>query len=222
MSTTVILNSADSAGAGGVTAPARPGLTGLTAGLTAAALMAIFVQAWPAAQEALQLHAGGVAAGQIWRLVTGHLTHWSWPHAISDTATFVGLCILGSRCPRRLAILTAVLAVTVSVAVLLFGGSIEVYRGLSGISYGLLTWLLWGYASREQRWLQALWLGCLVYITTKTVLDCFLPLPLLPNFLPDGIAVAGSAHLAGIAKGFAFSIIDRIRVGSRVDCCKEA
>ena len=208
-------HTADSAGAGGETAPARPGLTTLTACLTAAALTAIFVQAWPAAQTALQWHAGGVAAGQLWRLVTGHLTHWSWPHAISDTLTFVGLCILGSRYPRRLAILTAILAVTVSVSVLVFGGSIEVYRGLSGISYGLLTWLLWGYASREQGWLQAIWLGCLMYIISKTVLDCFLPLPLLPNFLPEGIAVAGSAHLAGIATGIAFSLADGVRGGIR-------
>ena len=37
MSTIVTFNPADSAGAGGVTAPARPGLTRLTAGLTAAA-----------------------------------------------------------------------------------------------------------------------------------------------------------------------------------------
>jgi len=88
----------------------------------------------------LEFDRHAVAAGQVWRLVTGHWTHWSSNHLLWDVATFAALGILAERRSRA-----AFLACTLASAVAISAGlwflrpDVVTYRGLSGIDVGLFA-----------------------------------------------------------------------------------
>ena len=46
---------------------------------------------------ALQYDRGAIAAGQVWRIITGHFTHWSADHLSWDVAVFAVLGLLAER-----------------------------------------------------------------------------------------------------------------------------
>lgn len=127
----------DGGGAGPLPAPPAPWpWVGLALGAVALA-----VHAWPGA-EALLAWERGTAAGQPWRLLTGHFVHWSHAHLAWDAATTV---VLATACERRsrrglVAVLVASgLAIPLAVGVAL--PDLTRYGGLSGIDCALFAWL---------------------------------------------------------------------------------
>ncbi len=87
------------------------------------------------APEAVELTRSGVANGELWRLFTGHLAHYSLYHFAVDAGTFA---ILGSIVERRLgagrwALLLSASALLISLTFLGLEPSLDSYRGLSGL-----------------------------------------------------------------------------------------
>jgi len=106
-------------------------------GLGLAALCAL-AQLSPAAGSLLELSRPALASGECWRLLTGHLVHWSWAHLFWDALPLVTLSgIIGARSPARLIACLAGAALVVPLAVLLSAPQISTYRGLSGVDAGL-------------------------------------------------------------------------------------
>ncbi|HET8796812.1 MAG TPA: rhomboid family intramembrane serine protease [Thermoanaerobaculia bacterium] len=81
--------------------------------------------------------------GGAWRIVTGHLTHWTYEQLAWDAIAFL---VLGMACARRdLRAFHATLlasAIAIPIAVLVFASDIAAYRGLSGIDSALFGLLL--------------------------------------------------------------------------------
>lgn len=111
-------------------------------------LAAIVIGLWPNSAPALQLEHSAIAAGQWWRLVTGHLTHWSGEHLFWDLVMFA---LLGLICERRsrfaYALCLTVAALAISAGMLL--SSPLSYRGLSGLATTSFAFLAAGML-REQ------------------------------------------------------------------------
>lgn len=89
-----------------------------------------------------------VYAGELWRLVAGHLAHFSPSHLAWDVLTFVVLASFVERRGRAILIATiGVSALVIPVAVAIMHPSLTSYRGLSGIDSALftaaMTLLLW-------------------------------------------------------------------------------
>jgi rhomboid family GlyGly-CTERM serine protease len=105
-------------------------------------LMAIVIASVPSAGEMLQFHRAEIAAGEIWRLASGHLTHWNVEHVQWDLLMFV---VLGAACerrnPRRMWFCLIAAATSVSILIFCLFPSIEAYRGLSGIDTALFMLL---------------------------------------------------------------------------------
>lgn len=85
----------------------------------------------------LELDREAVGRGEVWRLLTGNLVHWSPAHLWLDAGAFlfVGLLFerhLGKAYPWIL--LGSALAV--GLGVLFLGADVSVYRGLSGVDSG--------------------------------------------------------------------------------------
>ena len=104
-------------------------------------LAAITISLWPGCRLLLELDHSAVAAGEWWRLLTGHLTHWNNEHLFWDLLMFT---LLGWICERRsrtsYAYCMASAAVAISVGML--WTSPLTYRGLSGLattSFALLA-----------------------------------------------------------------------------------
>ena len=80
--------------------------------------------------EWLQFDRDAILAGQLWRLVTGNLVHWSMEHFLLDVGAFlvVGLMVEGYLKQNYAWILLAS-AVAVGCGVLAFAPEMTVYRG---------------------------------------------------------------------------------------------
>ena len=87
-----------------------------------------------------QYDRGAILGGEWWRVVTGHLTHWSLDHLFWDLIVFAVLGALNERRDRG-----AFLRCTVCAAVLISAGlwllrpDVTHYRGLSGIDSALFV-----------------------------------------------------------------------------------
>jgi rhomboid family GlyGly-CTERM serine protease len=93
--------------------------------------------------DLLQYDRTAILQGQIWRLITGNLVHWSAAHFLLDISVFVFVGLLfedsfGKSYPWMLLVVS--LVVTISVLVGL--PEMITYRGFSGVDSGQLAGVL--------------------------------------------------------------------------------
>ncbi len=167
--------------------------------------------AWADLAPFMQWDRVGLARGEWWRLITGHLTHWNLNHAAWDLAMFG---ILGWLLERRqrgnFVVLIVSSAVIISVVMLVALPRMTQYRGLSGLDSALfacycvsLLRQAWRRGSRTELALIAVFLSALMakVIHEFTVGEmwfvdgcaAFVPIPL--------------AHAVGVAVGTAVAIL---------------
>ncbi len=167
----------------------------------AVVLAIVLVQFFPAAQAMLQFDRHAVQDGQVWRVLTCHLTHWSWSHLAADLAAFVALCWLGRGRPYRLFAMLAASFAAVGLTVDFGAGDIAIYRGLSGVNYALLGWVLVTLVVEAGRLTRITCISLLVVVAVKIAFEVA-GAGLIPGIgLPDGIATVGVAHAAGLIVG---------------------
>lgn len=90
----------------------------------------------------LQYHRTHISDGELWRLISGHLTHLGWGHLIMNLAGFSFILALfpTTQPPLRCLILLSLLILGTSAGLWLFSPEVTWYRGLSGVLHGLLCW----------------------------------------------------------------------------------
>lgn len=89
---------------------------------------------------ALEFDRDAILAGEAWRLVTGHLTHWSWEHVFWDLALFVALAGVALRARPRATLLTLLISpLWISAGLWLWQPELVLYRGLSGVDSALFA-----------------------------------------------------------------------------------
>jgi rhomboid family GlyGly-CTERM serine protease len=180
-----------------------PGASLLLAGL------ALAVALVPEAATWLEYDRAAIAAGQTWRLLTGHWAHWSWSHVAWDLLAFVALGVACERLsPGRFLACVAGSGLLVSLAVWWLMPGMQRYRGLSGIDSALLVLLAVSIMQQEagsRRLVPAAWalVGFLAKVTYESVGGHAI-------FVPDAeAAVVPLAHLAGAAIGLAVGLTAR-------------
>jgi len=98
---------------------------------------------WPTTEQFLQFDRAALLNGQIWRLLTCHLAHWSASHEIWSVGAFAVQGLLGEiRDRRAIAMCCIAAALACSLALLLFWPDVQIYRGMSGVDSALFTWLV--------------------------------------------------------------------------------
>ncbi len=129
------------------------GDAGLPVITVAVVILTVLVQAWPGLPAALQFERAAIAGGQWWRVLTGHLTHWSAGHLFWDLAAFA---VLGRLCERRgrgrFVVCLLVSAGGITAAFHFLHPELTAYRGLSGVDsalFGLAVTVLWREARRR-------------------------------------------------------------------------
>ena len=86
------------------------------------------------AGTSLQYDRAAIAAGEFWRIITGHWTHWSFDHLLWCAITFVALGAICERLNRAGFILSLVLsAIIIPVFCWFADPGMHFYRGLSGL-----------------------------------------------------------------------------------------
>ena len=103
--------------------------------------LAILASASPVLADWLVWDRAAIAAGQWWRLITGHFVHFSLRHLICD-ALAVGVAgwLIETRAQQSLAFVVLAAALAIDVTIALMCPAVRFYGGLSGIAYAM-----WGY-----------------------------------------------------------------------------
>jgi len=139
--------------------PARRQKFALPSALAGAALI-LLLQAMPDVLPALE-YRRALLANEPWRLLTAHLVHVNWRHALVNAAAWLVLARLFAPHldAKRQLLSLALGAVCVSLGLAGFFPSIEWYRGASGALHALFfagaTAMLGG-AARSRQWSTAL------------------------------------------------------------------
>ena len=164
---------------------------------------------WPGSAGALQFDREALGHGELWRLLTGHLTHFGAGQLQWDLLVFAGLgvwCEWQSR--RAFVCCLAAASLAISIGVWILQPQFVVYRGLSGLDMALVGLLIGGLLrrARQEHNVPTLVAGrlaltvvvakCLYeWLTGQTIfveaLGSFAPVPL--------------AHLIGLAVGLALA-----------------
>lgn len=120
-----------------------------TIGLTAAMLLmnlSLFANgpAWATQlMTLLEYDRDAILHGQLWRLATGNLVHWSLEHFYLDVGAFLVLGLLYERSFKRPFVSFATFLLTVSLAIgaalCVLLPDMNIYRGLSGVDSGVFA-----------------------------------------------------------------------------------
>ncbi|HKI62511.1 MAG TPA: rhombosortase [Mariprofundaceae bacterium] len=145
-----------------------------------------------------------IVAGQLWRLWTCHVTHFSWQQLSIDSSV---VAILGYTVQRHMkamhlmALFTLALPL-VSLAIFWLVPDMLHYRGASGI--GAMLWMMAACQMllQSRRYSAYFWLG-IIFLTllfAKLIGEAFLGMQAV-SALPGNVQVAWQAHLFGAIIG---------------------
>jgi rhomboid family GlyGly-CTERM serine protease len=189
---------------------ASPGLAWLVPGAIVIVALALLVSG-DAGREWLRFDRTGIAAGEAWRLLTGHLVHLGVTHALLN---LVGLALVWFLVGRTFSSRQWLWVIAGSVAAidvgLWFGNpSLEWYVGLSGLLHGMLSaGIVAGLVARSR---EAAVLA--VVVAGKLAWEQFAG-PLPGSEATSGGAVIVDAHLYGVV-GATLVAVTMIRVRGR-------
>ena len=162
----------------------------------------MFIAQFPASQAWLAWDRDAILNGEVWRILTGNLTHTNWPHMIMNALalaiiTFIFRLHFSAR-PYSFLLLTLAAAVGLGI----FISDIEWYAGLSGVLHGLFGW---GAVRDIQARQKGGWL-LLAGLAGKIGWEQFFGGSASSAAL-IGARVAVEAHLAGALAGFAVALL---------------
>ncbi len=152
----------------------------------------------PAVARWLVYDRADIAAGEVWRLWTGHLVHYNGGHLGWDLAVFLPAGMWLETVVPGLARRFYLLAPPAIAAALFVGEpALARYAGLSGIATGVLVLLAlvqWRRDSRAPAWF---WPAVLLVVAAKIALEAVSAEPLLARF-EAGVRVVTLAHIGGV------------------------
>ncbi|KLV03933.1 membrane protein [Photobacterium aquae] len=153
----------------------------------------------PFIQPQLVWQSDMIKNGELWRIITGNLTHTNWPHMIMNSMglAIITFCFRHHLSPKRLFLLLLGLSAWVGCA--LFAWPTTWYAGLSGVLHGLFAW--GALADIKQHDKLGKWL--LAAIVAKILWEQFFGGAASSAQL-IGARVAVEAHLAGALGGIVF------------------
>ena len=118
-------------------------------------LAAAFIFVCPSLADHLEYDRTAIAAGEIWRLFSGHWVHFGFDHFFWDVLVFGFLAAACERRSRpRLFVCVIASALVISMSIWFGLSGLRVYRGLSGIDSALVVLLfmeLWSQACRSRQ-----------------------------------------------------------------------
>ncbi len=146
----------------------------------------------------------GILAGEVWRIITGHLVHLGWPHLMMNVIGLLLIWLLFGHIIKqnRWLIICLVSTLAISIGLLLFNPALQWYVGFSGVLHGMfvagtLASIKAGYRAE---------LLLLVLLSVKLTWEQMIgPLPGSAEFAGGNVIV--DAHLYGALSGLVVSMV---------------
>jgi rhomboid family GlyGly-CTERM serine protease len=158
--------------------------------------------------KTLQYHRVFIAEGELWRLISAHLTHLGWGHLIMNLVGFWLILALfpTTRPPLRCLTLLLLMMLGTSLGLWLFSPEVTWYRGLSGILHGLLCWG----ALNQLRQQPTVSLFVIAFLVFKLIWEQWQgPLPGSESLAAGSVIV--EAHLYGTVSGVILWTLELLR-----------
>jgi rhomboid family GlyGly-CTERM serine protease len=171
--------------------------------------VAIVIQSHAAWRDILIYDRAAIVRGEAWRIWTGHLIHFGWPHFVIDAGLFL---ILGRLLERDfpVATRTALVALPAFISgwMFLLDSGMDRYGGLSAVNLGLLVFM--AAQGWQKNWTDWFWPGVLLIYIGEVVLEISAGHGHgggMIRFDDPSIHVATSAHIAGALYGVALAVV---------------
>jgi len=173
---------------------------------------ALVVALLPGLGELLQYDRAAIAGGEVWRLASCYLVHWSADHLCWDWLMFV---VLGAVCEMRnpWRMRSCLVAGIAAVSAVVYWGfpAIEVYRGLSGLDSALFTLLATDLFNEARREGDKLWLfltgGLLAAFGAKTIYEAITGQAFFVDQQAAKFVTLVFDHVAGAVVGVVISLV---------------
>lgn len=151
-----------------------------------------------AGRELLRYDRTGIAAGELWRPITGHWVHLGWKHMALNLAGLILMALLFFRnySPGRWLAIVFVSSVAIDLGLYFFEPQLQWYVGLSGVLHGVMAaGILAHWRTREpDAWVLT------IFLIGKLVWEQWAG-PLPSSEIAAGGAVIVQAHLYGALGG---------------------
>lgn len=151
--------------------------------------------------DAVEWRRDAIGHGELWRLMTGQLCHWSGLHLAGNLAAVAAIGVIAGRPIRRWLAALPLAAPLLSLFLLIAAPELESYRGLSGL-VGVLVAGAVLEGGTPGRLLGVAYLGKLVFDAATGSGSAL---------LPAGIEVTWAAHLGGVLIGTALALAFRLQ-----------
>jgi rhomboid family GlyGly-CTERM serine protease len=156
----------------------------------------------------LQFERAALSAGEAWRHVTGHLTHFDVNHLAWDVGA---LLVLGTICEassrRQTAVALGLASLAIPAAIWTLQPWFETYRGLSGLDSALFGLYATSLLRRGRRDLRLLGVVALLGVLAKSAFEFSSGTTVFAT--GAGYAPVPLAHLVGVLCGIAAAFLGR-------------
>ena len=166
----------------------------------AGGLATLIIQFNPSWRDGLIYDRSALPSGQFWRIWTGHLVHFGWPHFLADAGLFM---IMGGLLEARHARFShwalLLMPAFISAIIYYFDPNMGRYGGLSAVNLGLL--LYWAAQGWQRQWSDWFWPGVLVIYVGEIIFEIIQGGRGggMIQFDDPSIKVATNAHVASAA-----------------------
>ena len=160
-------------------------------------LLAPLATCWPTAATALQYDRQAVLAGELWRLLSAPLVHYSASHLCWDLLVFMAAgWVIETAGDRRFGLLCGLAAVIPGGFFLLTAEDLSYYGGLSGLATAAVCYLALRKAATAASG-RSLWWAILVLVGLKLTVEATVAQPLFAQVDSMPFRVLPAAHLIG-------------------------
>lgn len=142
----------------------------------------------------------GILNGEIWRLLTAHLVHFTGSHLFFNLSVFVvAACIIEKENRSHLILLSIFSALIISITLLVFNPDMVYYGGLSGVAVCLIYYSAF-LKIREQRW-KTISSVIVVCLPVKVLLEIYSNTSVLSCLGDQPFVNMPVSHVAGLLTG---------------------
>lgn len=166
-------------------------------------LSALIIQLNTGWRDVLVYDRSAIDDGQLWRIWSGHMVHFGWPHFLADAGLFLLLGrVLKHNHPVASRVALALMPVAIAIGIYMFDSAMPRYAGLSGMNVGLLVFL--ACKGWQKSWTDWFWPAVLGIHVLEVVLEIAQKHGVGGAMIPfddPSVHVATSAHIAGAVFG---------------------